>query len=138
MKRLALVITATMTALMAGCTSQPAITFQPTSDYVYTLRSSCGERLLHGTMRLTVHDGKVTAAQGLDEPGEQTVAVAKKEDLPTLSALIAEYGAARANGADVLEADFTPDGVPVRISIDPQRNAIDDEACYYITDYRPA
>lgn len=135
MRRLALALI----ALVAGCSAQqPAITWQPASDYEYTLRSSCGERFLIGTMKLTVHGGQVTAAQGLDEAGERAVAAAKPGDMPTLAALIAEYETARANGADELQAEFGADGHLAKIIIDPQRNAIDDEACYYITDYRPA
>lgn len=105
--------------------------------YAYTLRSSCGERLLHGTMRLTVEDGKVTTVEGLDEAGGNTVQAAKLEHLPSLKDLIIEYETAVRDGADKAVVEFDPgDGHPTRIDLDPQRNSIDDEACYWITDYR--
>jgi hypothetical protein len=105
--------------------------------YDYTLRSSCGERLVHGTMRLTVKDGKVVGADGLDEPGRNTVAAAKLERLPSMKDLIMEYETAVREGADKATVEFDPsDGHLTHIDLDPYRNSIDDEACYWVSDYR--
>ena len=105
--------------------------------YGYTLRSDCGERLVHGTLRLTVKDGNVVDADGLDEPGRLTVEVAKLENLPSLKSLLTEYETAVRGGADKATAEFDKgDGHPTRIDLDPRRHAIDDEACYWISDYQ--
>lgn len=110
---------------------------EPTGRYEYSLQSACGERLVHGWVRLTVDRGEVINAVGLDEAGRATVAAAKVENLPTLKALLAEYEQAMRGGADKATVQFDPeDGHPTRIDIDAQRNAIDDEVCYFISDYR--
>jgi hypothetical protein len=39
----------------------------------------------------------------------------------------------------VARVDVDPgDGHPVRITIDPDKNAVDDDLCYTISDYAPA
>jgi hypothetical protein len=50
-----------------------------------------------------------------------------------------ELDTAKHTGADVARADLDPgDGHPARITIDPSKNAVDDELCYTISDYTPA
>ncbi|WP_020524255.1 DUF6174 domain-containing protein [Catelliglobosispora koreensis] len=138
------ILLATVLAL-AGCsttspqnTIAPTSTWQPTSSYTYTLQSSCGEQLLHGIMKITVQNGQTTAAVGLDESGKRTVEAAKLTSLPTLAALIRQYEEAVSRGAALANADYAPAGHPSRISIDYDKNALDDELCYVITDYTPA
>lgn len=122
----------------AGGSREPATSgWSEPGHYGYTLRSSCGERLVHGTIRLTVKDGKVIDADGLDESGDNTVEAAKLENLPSLKDLVTEYESVVRRGADKAVAEFDPgDGHPTRIDLDPERNAIDDEACYWISDYK--
>jgi len=116
---------------LTSCWSEPA------GKYEYTLQSTCGERLVHGRMKLTVDGGKVVEAVGLDEPGRGTVEVAKLENLPSLKGLLAEYEQAVRDGADKAKVEFDPaDGHPTFIDLDPYRNSIDDEACYRISGYR--
>jgi hypothetical protein len=56
--------------------------------------------------------------------------------VPTLSRLEAEAETARRNGADVVEVERDlGDAHPTKITIDPDRNAVDDEECYTIEDY---
>jgi uncharacterized protein DUF6174 len=110
---------------------------EPAGKYEYTLQSNCGERLVHGRMRLTVSGGKVVDAVGLDEPGRATVEVAKLERLPSLRDLLAEYDQAVRDKAYKAVVEFDPrDGHPTFIDLDPLRNSIDDEACYRISDYQ--
>ena len=126
--------------LLAACGSREPVTSgwtEPSGKYEYTLQSTCGERLVHGRMRLTVNGGKVVEAVGLDEPGRGTVAAAKLENLPTMKDLVTEYEQAVRDGADKAKAEFDPgDGHPTLIDLDIYSNTIDDEACYRVSDYR--
>ncbi|MEW2401734.1 DUF6174 domain-containing protein [Streptomyces sp. NPDC046862] len=106
------------------------------SSYTYTLESSEGERALIGKFRVTVRDGEVVSAVGLDESGE-LVAKRSRRDVPTIRGLLEECERARAEGADTAEVEYAGDGHPVRISLDWEKNAIDDEALYVISDYEP-
>lgn len=105
--------------------------------YVYTLTSSEGERSLIGTFRVTVEDGKVVKAVGLDESGRGAVKRAP-EEVPTIGGLLEQLARAHDEGADTAEAAYAPDGHPVRITLDPEKNAVDDEESYVISDYEPA
>jgi hypothetical protein len=111
--------------------------WQEPDSYTYTLRSSEGERALIGTFRITVRDGAVAKAAGLDDSGRRVV-----EDLPdavpTIGELLDELEQARRDDADTAEAEYAADGHPVRISLDWEENAIDDEVRYVITAYEPA
>jgi hypothetical protein len=57
--------------------------------------------------------------------------------VPTIGALLHELDQARRDDADTAEADYAADGHPVRISLDWEENAIDDEARYVISAYEP-
>jgi hypothetical protein len=90
--------------------------------------------LLIGTFTMTVADGKVTKVIRKDGTLPET----KPENFPTLSDLLDEYSTARQNGADVAKLEVDPaDGHPTKIDLDPIKNAIDDEACYVISNYTP-
>jgi hypothetical protein len=107
------------------------------ANYSFTVESSCGERALIGTFRVTVHDHKTVAFLGLDEAGRRYQGDAGS--LPTLRGLLEEAGDAAAHEADSVKVETDPaDGHPVNVAIDYLANAIDDEACYLITDYLPA
>ncbi|MEW2116403.1 DUF6174 domain-containing protein [Streptomyces sp. NPDC005474] len=106
------------------------------ASYVYTLTSSEGERSLLGTFRVTVRDGKVAKAVGLDESARGAVERAP-EDVPTIKGLLGELARAREEGADTAEAEYAPDGHPVRITLDPEKNTVDDEESYVISGYKP-
>jgi hypothetical protein len=107
------------------------------ADYSFTLASSCGERSLIGTFRVTVRNHETLAIRGLDAsaiafPGDAS-------EVPTLAELLQEADDARAGNASSVEVETHPvDGHPVNIAIDWMANAIDDEACYRVTDYVPA
>lgn len=45
---------------------------------------------------------------------------------------------ARRDNADTAEAEYAPDGHPERISLDWDKDAVDDEALYVISAYAPA
>ncbi|MFJ3620532.1 DUF6174 domain-containing protein [Streptomyces iakyrus] len=105
--------------------------------YAYTLTSSEGERSLIGAFRVTVRDGKVVKAVGLDDSGRRVVRQLPDE-VPTLGELLAEMAQARRAKADTAEAEYGADGHPERILVDWDKNAIDDEALYVISAYQPA
>lgn len=106
-------------------------------SYRYTLRSSGGERTLLGTFRVTVRDGAVVEAVGLDDSG-RGVAESVPDAVPTIGELLDELAQARRDGADAAEARYAADGHPLRISLDWEENAVDDEAVYVISAYEPA
>ncbi|WP_173056182.1 DUF6174 domain-containing protein [Phytohabitans houttuyneae] len=117
-------------------TIEAAPVWQEPSHYTYVLESSCGERLLIGRFRITVDGGKVTKAEGLDEPGQRALQ-GKSESPPTLGQLLEQVRTARRANAHKAELTTDPtDGHPTKITIDPIENAIDDESCYAITEYR--
>ncbi|MER6090058.1 DUF6174 domain-containing protein [Streptomyces bluensis] len=106
------------------------------SSYSYTLESSEGERALIGRFRVTVRDGEVVEAIGLDESGKRGVR-RSLGDVPTIGGLLEQWKRARAEGAHAAEVEYADDGHPVRISLDQEEDAIDDEALYVISDYEP-
>jgi hypothetical protein len=100
--------------------------------YEYVVTSSCGERSFLGTYAITVERRsgvRSTARNGsIDLQGE----------IPSIEDLLAEAAAARESGADEVTVETDPaDGHPTLIQIDYETDAIDDEACYEITEYRP-
>lgn len=107
-------------------------------DYAFTLTSSCGERLLVGSFRVTVTDGTVTDVVGVDETGVRIVGEGHDlaGEIPTLDELQARVLDTDAD--DVTEATFDPaTGYPASVTFDPEPQAIDDEECYVVTDYAP-
>lgn len=128
------------TAAQSGCggPARPAAAdWQEPAGYSYVLESACGERALIGRFRITVEQGEVTAAEGLDEPGRRALPT-PGEPAPTLRRLLDEVDRARQQGAAVAEITTDPaDGRPTGIRIDPAANSVDDESCYTITDYTP-
>ncbi|MDF6040856.1 DUF6174 domain-containing protein [Streptomyces sp. JH14] len=103
--------------------------------YSFRLLSESGERSGLGEYRITVGDGKVVKAIGLDEPARLTVE-GNPQDVPTLGGLLTDVQKARAGHAEVAEVVFAADGHPTEIHIDWLADAIDDEADYLITEYR--
>jgi Family of unknown function (DUF6174) len=106
------------------------------ADYSYVLHSDCGERTLLGRFRITVRDGTVSAADGLDERGEHFVRGIGPEYVPTIDELWDELLHAAEDGADTARGEFDEAlGYPTSITIDYERRASDDEACYEITEF---
>ncbi|GHD07188.1 hypothetical protein GCM10010313_26110 [Streptomyces violarus] len=126
----------------AACgTDTPASTQAPSrapwqepASYTYTLQSSEGERSLLGAFRITVRDGAVVKSVGLDALGRRAVESAP-DSVPTIGELLKELEQARQDDAETVEADYAADGHPVRISLDWEKNATDDEARYVISAY---
>ncbi|QDQ15661.1 DUF6174 domain-containing protein [Streptomyces spectabilis] len=106
------------------------------SSYAYTLRSGEGERSLIGTFRVTVRDGKVRKAVGLDDSGRRVVKELP-DQVPTIGALLKEAERAEREKAHRSETEYAADGHPVRITLDWEKSAIDDEALYVISAYTP-
>jgi hypothetical protein len=129
--------------LTGACAGQQASVMQesPTTwtvpaKYGFTLDSQCGERALIGRFQVTVQDDKVVRTKGLDDSARRALMLRMADLVPTLRQLEAEAETARREGADVVEVERDPvDAHPTRITIDPARNATDDEACYTIEDY---
>lgn len=104
--------------------------------YAFTVESACGERGFLGRYRLTVAQGKITKADGLDDSAKGWIASGPPAPLPTLAGLVAELEAARKKSADVARIEVDPtDQHPTKITIDPDKGSIDDEVCYTISDY---
>ncbi|MFF4259626.1 DUF6174 domain-containing protein [Streptomyces sp. NPDC001663] len=114
--------------------NKPKDTWEEPSSYSYTLTSTT--QVLAGTFRVKVRDGKVTEAVGVDEDSRRQVRELPGE-VPTIGELLKRLDKARSEGADTAEADYAADGRPVRISLDWEKNAIDDEALYVISSYTP-
>ncbi|MFE6623940.1 DUF6174 domain-containing protein [Streptomyces sp. NPDC008086] len=129
--------TQTPTAQQAPERVPERVTWQEPASYAYTLRSSEGERALVGAFRITVRDGAVAEAVGLDDSGRRVVEELP-DAVPTLGELLAELEQARRDDADTAEARYAADGHPVDISLDWDENAVDDEARYAISAYEPA
>lgn len=128
------------TALVAcGTTTQRPLTAEWSAPerYEFVVESSCGERGFLGRYHVVVEDGEVSDATGHDDPAQRLLAdEERRNQVPTLSELLNEAQDARAEGADVVEVTFDEsDGHPSAIEIDWDANAIDDEACYAISDY---
>jgi hypothetical protein len=134
-------LTGGLLCAVATCgTGTPASQQEPWQEpgsYTYTLRSSEGERALIGTFRITVRDGAVARATGLDDSGRRVVG-SHPDAVPTIGELLDELEQARRDDADTAEAEYAADGHPVRISLDQEENTLDDEARYDITAYEPA
>ncbi|MFE7766249.1 DUF6174 domain-containing protein [Streptomyces sp. NPDC057438] len=112
----------------------PAPSWKEPSAYRYTLTSSEGERSLIGTFEVTVRDGKVVKATGLDDSARRAVDRSLSE-VPTIAELLQQAEAARRDGADVVDVDYAKDGRPTVISIDRDEDAIDDEEAYTLGGY---
>lgn len=128
----------------AGCDPSPtpivpttsAASWREPDNYEYVLESYCGERLLTGHLKFIVDSGAVTRVVGLDEAGKRIAEEARPATMPTIKDLLDEYEAARRAGADVATVEYdSTDGHPTQIKLDPDRDAIDDEACYAISGY---
>lgn len=127
---LALAVALTTTA--CGETPDHTGVYDPTwrepASYTYTLIAQ--SQVLAGTFHLTVRDGRVTSATGPD--------LGSHSELPTIGALLDRLATARANDADTATVEYAPDGRPSRIVLDEDKNAIDDEATYVISAFRPS
>ncbi|ULR52050.1 DUF6174 domain-containing protein [Streptomyces deccanensis] len=126
---------------ISGCGEDSATTTKPSApawkepaSYTYTLRSAEGERALIGTFEVTVRDGKVVKAVGLDDSGRRVVE-RTLHDIPTIADLLKEAEVAREEGADKVDVSYAADGRPVTLAIDWEENAIDDEAAYELSAY---
>ena len=74
--------------------------------------------------------------EGLDEAGRRALMLRIANLIPTLGKMVEDAEAARAQGADEVVIDRDPaDGHPTAIRIDEEKNAVDDETCFTITDY---
>jgi hypothetical protein len=149
--------TATPQGSGATPSGQPAWT--EASSYSFVFASTCGERNLLGTFKVTVEDGVAVAYRPLDEQASRFPG--SYRDMPTLASLMALVEEARTYqsldpagrspdaeqsgvpGPSPQEAVVTletdpVDGHPTYIHIDWVPNAIDEEECYRIEEYSPA
>ncbi|WP_328875962.1 DUF6174 domain-containing protein [Streptomyces sp. NBC_00287] len=120
-----------------GSPAQSGAVWEEPAAYTYTLESTQGERALIGKFQVTVRDGAVTKAVGLDDSARRLVDQSP-DQVPTIGDLLDELNQARKENADKAEAEYADDGHPERITLDWLENAIDDEALYVISDYEPA
>jgi hypothetical protein len=119
-----------------GTSPQTTSGWQEPARYSYVLESRCGEQQLIGKFQVSVVDGAVTDAKGLDEAATNALRGTQPDLVPTLDRLLEQVNEARRSGAEIADVDVDPgDGHPVRITIDPRKNTIDDESCFTISDY---
>lgn len=116
-------------------TAPATTTWQEPDSYTYTLTSTT--QVLAGTFRVEVRDGKVTEAVGVDEDSRRQVRELPGE-IPTIGELLKRLAKARSDDAHTAKAEYAADGHPLRITLDRDENAIDDEALYVISAYEPA
>jgi hypothetical protein len=103
------------------------------------LDSSCGERLLIGRFGVTVQNGKVAEIVARNDSAGPTLRGLGPGVVPTLGELLDELDTARLEKAERAEVTFDPvDSHPTHIEIDWLIKAIDDEACYLISEYSVA
>ncbi|MDX3524816.1 DUF6174 domain-containing protein [Streptomyces scabiei] len=130
----------TLLSTLSACREEPrevatpAPAWKEPSAYRYTLTSSEGERALIGTFEVTVRDGKVVKATGVDDSARRVV----DHDLslvPTIAELLGQAERARRDGADIVDVDYAKNGRPAVVSIDWDEDAIDDEETYTLGDY---
>ena len=114
--------------------SESKTTWEEPASYSCTLKSAT--QVLAGTFRVKVRDGRVTEAVGVDGDARRQVQELPGE-VPTIGELLTRLEKARSDRADTAEAEYAADGHPVRIILDWDKNAIDDEALYVISSYDP-
>ncbi|MFE7839005.1 DUF6174 domain-containing protein [Streptomyces sp. NPDC057474] len=117
-----------------GTTARNNITWREPVSYVYTLTST--SQVLAGSFRVTVRDGKVAEAVGLDDGSRQTLDQGLGR-IPKIGDLLDMLEKAWHEQADTAEVEYAVGGHPSRITLDLDENAIDDEAEYVISAYEP-
>jgi len=98
--------------------------------YAYTLLTTCGERSGLGRFRLSIESGRVVAAERLQRYSD----LLPLRQMPSIGDIVAIADQAESDGADEVTVRYAPDGTPRLVSIDYVSEAIDDEACYRISD----
>lgn len=117
-----------------SATAPTRTTWQEPESYAYTLTSTT--QVLAGTFRVEVRDGQVTEAVGVDEDSRRQARELPGE-VPTIGELLKRLAKARSDNAHIAKAEYATDGHPLRITLDWDQNAIDDEALYVISSYKP-
>jgi uncharacterized protein DUF6174 len=121
-------------AATASAASAAANAWTEPAAYTFTLTSSCGERALIGTFRVTVEAHVTVAFVGVDAAGKGYQS--DPRTVPTIGEILREADDAKVRNASRVEVTRDPlDGRPVEVTIDRLANAIDDESCYRIGDY---
>ncbi|QYX79667.1 DUF6174 domain-containing protein [Streptomyces akebiae] len=115
-------------------TARNTVMWREPASYVYTLTST--SQALAGKFRVTVRDGEVADAVGLDEDSRWLVKQGPGR-IPTIGDLLDMVEKAWEEQADTAEVKYAVGGHPARITLDVDENAIDDEAEYVITGYEP-
>lgn len=116
-RRICSVAVLTATLVLAGCAtsngnSNPSGTgsrqcHEP-ARYTFVLDSRCGEQPLIGRFQISVANGTVTVATGLDDAARNALAGGRRDLVPTLGRLVDELETAKHTGADVAQADVDP------------------------------
>ncbi|MFF8974761.1 DUF6174 domain-containing protein [Streptomyces sp. NPDC014995] len=119
----------------AGGSTPTGPGWEEPASYTYTLTSRT--QVLAGTFRVEVRDGAVAEVVGLDEDSRRAAREVPGQ-APTIGGLLERLEQARGDDAHTAEAEYAADGHPVRISLDWDENAIDDEALYLISAYQPS
>ncbi|MFI6622664.1 DUF6174 domain-containing protein [Streptomyces sp. NPDC050528] len=109
-------------------------TWEEPASYDYTLTSAT--QVLAGTFRVQVRDGTVAQVTGIDADSRRQSRELPGQ-VPTMGELLKRLDQARRDHADTAEAEYAADGHPLRITLDEDKNAVDDEALYVISSYDP-
>jgi len=126
---LTLILTTACATPHPSYTGADATPWREPPSYTYTLVSHT--QVLYGTFHLAVAHHRATSTTPLPDhlPASQ---------LPTIGDLLTRLRTARQHNADTADIEYAPDGRPTRITLDEDRNAIDDEATHLITEFRTA
>jgi hypothetical protein len=100
------------------------------ADYSFVVQAGCGERAFIGRYAVTVAAGSVIAVEPLGDSYDGITPAMT----PTLNDMLDEARAAEGQGTVEVAVDEA--GVPRWIYADPIPNAIDDETCYAISEFR--
>lgn len=112
-----------------------AVEWREPAAYEATIQVDCGERdAAYGQWRVTVNNGAIVEATALDERAELTASIESAPRPPTVGEVLAAAAAADADGAESVVIERGPDGIPLRVEVDYQLEAVDDEACWTISD----
>lgn len=130
---------ATIVLVSCGTAGDPLVGagWAAPAEYEFVLESSCGERDFLGRYHVVVEGDEVIEARGLDDYATRLLSSDEHRGLvPTLSELLGEVRDAQAQGADVAKVSFDEsDGHPVAMEIDWDTDAMDDEACYRVSQF---
>ncbi|MBW3562880.1 MAG: hypothetical protein KY437_10335 [Actinobacteria bacterium] len=112
-----------------------ALAYEPPPSYVMEVTVECF--CPAGRFRVTVEDGEKVEVAMIDPVREEGQATAHLDLAPTIADIQDRLRDTVDGGGEVLEIATADDGRPIRVSLDPIPNAIDDEVAYEVARWEP-